>query len=347
MHHQQPAHAGGVRRAGLGLQGEPGVERGHHAAGLGEGEAPEVPAQPVHDSRGALQAVHGGISLPARQVAGDREVVAQPVAGALLDREPPGHEEGEIGGHRTGAPVVRRALGCSSYPDQAATGHDLVGARDGEVEVHPRLVERMVVRREPPGGHVRLVQGHGLGAVGHPVALAAPRHAPGVTGVRDPDPHRRTRGEWLMRPDHQLVPVRAAERGAAGREVHRAHREQEVEVEGAQLLGGAQRDRRPARDPARGEVVGVVHVVRPDVDAAVAVEWEVRVADAGRPGDRGLAAGRGGGPADHQGRGDHEGGGTGQHGEQPSRESGCGRRGAPVTLGSARWKRHGAAPEPT
>jgi hypothetical protein len=119
------------------------------------------------------------------------------------------------------------------------------------------------------------------------------------------------------------VVLRAAEPGRTGGETDPRDREQEVEVERGQPLGRAQRDDGVARQPAGGEAVPVVHGVRAHVDPAVAVQGEVRIADAGRPG---AGLGRGRGPvvarrvpqgdrsAGHQTKSDQHGRHAGEHG---------------------------------
>ena len=188
------------------------------------------------------------------QVARDREVVGQAVGGAVADVEAAGHEEREVGRHRARAPVVRRVVRRAAYADQASAGHHLLRLRHGDVEVHPGLVERVVVGREPPRRHVGLVEADRLGARRPPSCSRRPRRrGPGVRRTR-PGPGRRcpprsggaarSVSSWR---DGRLKVDRA------GREVHRPHRQQEVEVEGAQPLGGAQRERGPAPQPPAGE----------------------------------------------------------------------------------------------
>ena len=92
-------------------------------------------------------------------------------------------------------------------------------------------------------------------------------------------------------------------------------------------------------------VIGEGEVVVADVEAAVALEGEVGVADAVGAGHRDRVATHGhAGAAQEEGESGQESGTTGQH---RCNVSGMtlrrGRR--PVTLGSARWKGPGSAPE--
>ena len=126
---------------------------------------------------------------------------------------------------------------------------------------------------------------------GQPVALAVR----GLVGRYAGVPHRR-RGTADPRRSAVAGVIRSswspvgAEPGALTVDAHRADRQQEVEVEAREVLGGADVQPGPAGEPPRAERVAVADVVVQDVDAAVAVLREVGVADPGRARGRGLLA---------------------------------------------------------
>ena len=141
----------------------------------------------------------------------------------------------------------------------------------------------MVVAGEPPRGHVRLVHGDDLVPRGKPVPLAGVAHRARPAGV----PHGHL--ELLVGRDQgvggdlQLVLVGLGERDPGPIDPHFGDAEQEVQVEPAQRLGRLDREGGHAGQAALPEVVAVPHVVGEDVEATVAVEREVGVADAALP----------------------------------------------------------------
>ena len=122
----------------------------------------------------------------------------------------PGREERQVGRHRLARPASASWPGrpWTVRDDAAPVGDHLHRPRHGDVDVHPRPVARVVVGREPPRRHVRLVHRDDLGVVGEPVALAGVRRPAGPAGVLHPDPEplpveQRGRGD-----DPQLVAAR-------------------------------------------------------------------------------------------------------------------------------------------
>ena len=168
-------------------------------------------------------------------------------------------------------------------------------ARHGDPDVERRLVARVVVGREPPGRHVRLVHGDDLVAVGQPVALAlrasrrrvrrrtsreTRNRAPFATGVAGV-----IRSSWS--------PV-GAEAARAGRP--RSPSGPAAGSRGRSATGPGWRvmsSRGPAGEPPGAERVAVADVVVQHVDAAVAVLREVGVPDPHRTRCRGPLRGRG------------------------------------------------------
>ena len=281
---ERPADSGGrVGGPGLGLEGEPGTEAGHHAAGALERIRAQLVLQPRRDRRAAQEEVKARVAHDPRQLVGDRDDPRSTVGGALADGEGTGGEEGEVRRHRLGRPPVRRRQSAADPArDRQSVGDDLVLLRHRDPHVHGGLVARMVVGREPPRRHVRLVHGHDLAAVSEPVALTAVRREAGPAAVVDLDREGLARRDGLGRRDAQLVGGAAVEVRAATVDADPAHREQQVEVEPRQGLRRPDPERRPTTEDARGEVVAVADVVVQDVDAAVPVQGEVRVADPGR-----------------------------------------------------------------
>ncbi len=235
-----------------------------------------------------------------------RDVPRQAVAPAPVDDVVTGREEREVGHHRlVGPPAGGRLVAVHLAAAQPSVRDHLLVARHGDADVHERLVPGVVVRREPPRRHVRLVHGHDLVPVGEPVPLALIGDRAGVAGVPDLDEEALAVGDGDSRGDPQLVRVRLREPRLDAVDGHLADRQQEVEVEPREALGGLHREPRRAGQALPAELVGVVDLVADHVDAAVAVEREVRVADARRSRRR-RGPGRGRQP-EHQG-GDHEAG---------------------------------------
>jgi hypothetical protein len=154
----------------------------------------------------------------------------------------------------------------------------------------------MVVAGEPPRRHVRLVDRHDLVVAGDPVGLPAPADPPGATDVRHDDVEGLAGGQGQRGRDLQLVPVGPRPRRLDAVDRDRAHGQQQVEVERRQRLGGGDRQPGPAAESPAEELVAVVHLVAQHVDAAVAVEREVAVADAGGAASRCRLVGQRGRP---------------------------------------------------
>ena len=233
---------------------KPGWSAGGQAAGLAERVVAEPRLQPGDDLGGPLHQLHPVPPHRRRQLLGHGHQPGQAVLRAARDLEAARREEREVRHHRlVGDPAVRHPLARAQVPrDQAAVGDDLLAARHRDRDVDQGLVERVVVGREPPGRHVRLVHGHDLVVARQPVALAAVAVAPGPAGVPDHHVHGLPRLQRGLRRDDELVVLGrlVVDRGAA---VHGdpVDRQQEVEVEGRQVLGGAQPDPGLAAQAAR------------------------------------------------------------------------------------------------
>ena len=243
---------------------------------------------------------------------------------ALLDREVAGGEEREVGHHRlVGAPVPLRRVLADLAAAQLAVGDHLAAVGDPDLHVDHGLVERVVVGGEPPRRHVGLVHRDDLVLAGQPVALPGVGVPRRVVVVRHHDGVLAAGGERAIRGDPQLVPaVGLVEAGLVAVDGHLRDVEEEVEGEAGQVLGGGQLERRAAAQPLGVHRVAVGDLVGRHVDAAVAVERPVGIADAGRPVD-GPVDGRCGGPRGRRGTTRPD----GQAGGQRRRE-GCGQDGA-------------------
>ncbi len=216
---------------------------------------------------------------------------------------------GQVGGHRLvglpppGAGAVAVVLG----PAEAAVGHDLEPGRRGQLHVEGGLVAGVVVGREPGGGHVGLAHDH-RAVVGGDEAGAAALDDVGHAVVGDLHGERRVPGQARLRRHRQLAAVARPGRRLVVHLDRADGHPLEVEVEGREVLQRPGREQRGAGQHVGGGVVGQVEVVLLDLVPAVAVEREVRVADAGRPGRVrrcGLGRGRGQG---HQARHEADGG---------------------------------------
>ena len=251
-----------------------------------------------------------------RPLLGHRDVVGDAVAAHRPRLEVTGREEREVGRHRLDrAPVHGRAAVPLPLRDEDAVGDHVLPARHRDPDVERRLVARVVVGREPPGRHVRLVHGDDFVPVGQPVALAVRDLGPRDAGVLHLDAELRAVGDRRGGPDPELVVAGGAEARALAVDGHRPDRQQEVEVEARQVLGGADVQPGPSGEPARAERVAVADVVVQHVDAAVAVLREVRVADPHRARRRGPLCGRGA-AASQQRAGQHQ----AQRGSQQGRD---------------------------
>jgi hypothetical protein len=127
---------------------------------------------------------------------------------------------------------------------------------------------------------VRLIHGDDLIRVGQPVRLAGVSKIAGLARVVDPDAELLARDDGGGRGDDQLVPVGPGGVDPDPVDPHQSHREQEVEVERLQVLGGTDREPGPAGEPP-AEAVLVMDFVPQHVDAAVPVAGEVGVTDPG------------------------------------------------------------------
>jgi hypothetical protein len=113
----------------------------------------------------------------------------------------------------------------------------------------------------------------------------------GHAAVADADVEALPGRQLLLRRDLQLLAVAGEGRGLAV-DGHRADLELlEVEVEARQGLHGHRPDPVDGIEPVGRRVVGEGEVVVADVEAAVALEREVGIADPGRPGWSGRAQG--------------------------------------------------------
>ncbi len=194
--------------------------------------------------------------------------------------ELPGSEERQVGSHRLGRPPVGGGLAVAHLAaDHPAVGDHLAVAGHGDVDVEGGLVERVVVGREPPRRHVRLVHGDDLVAVGQPVALAGVGDRAGLAAVAHDHREHRARSERRDRRDLQLVRAGLREPRPDTVDLDLVDGQEQVEVEAAQRLGRLDPQPGPARQPTLAEGVAVMDVVVQDVDAAVAVHREVGIAD--------------------------------------------------------------------
>lgn len=277
--------------AGLRLQRVAGRGVRDVAAGTAERVRPEVAAEPVDDLPGPLHAGARRAVVVAQVLAvrvDDRDAA---LGGAGRHVEPAHGERGEVGGLRLVlAPVVPRPAQLRTRRLQRAVGDRLGAVRDEHGDVVGRLVERVVVAREPPPGRLGLVGAdpavRGAVPTGEPVRLLGRGHPV----VAHHDRQGRALGQRRLRRDHQLVLARGGEGGRHAVDPHLAHVEQEVQVEAGQVLRGLRQEGRGALQLVRRGLVLQPQVVVLDVVAAVAVGRVVGVADARRAG--GEARGR-------------------------------------------------------
>ena len=318
VHHDGPGVAAvaeeGVGRAALVLQREAGEQRGGHPARGAEGVVAELGLEPADDARAAAHQPHRHGPAGRLQALRDGVEVGQAVRDTALGLEPPGGEEGEVGRHRPvhpPAPGVPAAGGGGG--DQVAVADRLLARRDRDGDVEGGLVARVVVGGEPPGRDLRLVGGERLGLGGDPGHDAPAAHVLGRAVVVHRD------GEHGAGPDraggchHELVAVGLGRADRGPVDPDRVDGQHQVEVEPRQVLRRARGERRRAGQRPGGQGVAHVDGVVPHVVAAVAVDREVGVPDAGRPGLRRARAclggtDRGGGGARRERRHGGEGG---------------------------------------
>ena len=234
----------------------------------------------------------GGVDLGAQgpgDVRVDRVVLGQAVVGSTAAHVPVRDvDRREVGRHRLArAPLPRRPVLAAVAIAQEAIGDHLVSRRHGDLEVIRRLVDRVVVDREPACRDL------GLSGDGRPLGRV---HEPGPdveAGDRElgRDPLVANLGleplaiaKRALRLDHELLAVAAPVRAfAVDLDAVDGHPD-EVEIEAAQALRRLGTDRRLAVEPIRVGVVVDVDVVPSDVVAAVPVGREVVVAGARGPG---------------------------------------------------------------
>ena len=286
---------------GLGIAGD--VERQRAAGGRDVDRAQQALVREVVDLRirelgavgrrreGREQAVvdRVGIGDPALLVLGHVEM-------ADIDRrEVRGHRDGRVPRPRLGGTTAGRAL-------ERPVGDDLQVGRHGDVERVGRLVQRVVVGREPGRRSVRLA-GDDEAGLGGQEARDPDRGGIadrlGHAVVADDRRERRAVGDRRLRVDDQLVLLALELRGRAADRDRTDRQAMQVEVELRERLGRLGRDRGgPAQDAAR-RVVGDREVVVLDVIPAVPVLGVVRVTE---PRGAGRAVHRLGGLGDTTGR---------------------------------------------
>ena len=194
-------------------------------------------------------------------------------------------DRGQVGGHRLGRVPDPGALGAVALAaQQAAVGDDLEAGRGGDHEGVGRLVDRVVVDREPAGRDLGLAGDDGAvvgvdepgldGEAGAEDELLGDRHAVVADHGGEPVALAAARAGVTV---SSCVGPRPAGRAAV--HLDRADGQpDEVEVEPGQVLGRPGRDRGHPDEPVGGRVVGHLEQVVADVVAAVAVEREVGVA---------------------------------------------------------------------
>jgi hypothetical protein len=187
-------------------------------------------------------------------------------------------EEGQIGGHRLGrTPPPQCLLAVLLARDLAPVGDGLHSGGCCDRDVHQRLVTWVVVAREPPRRHVRLVDRHHFATVRVPVLLPGVVVSPGPVGVAHDHRVRAVCSQRGRRCDRQFVSALALEGSLGSIDAHTVDVEEKIEVERRQVLGRLEPDPRGAAQHARVEVVGHLHPVAQRVDPRVAVEGEVGV----------------------------------------------------------------------
>ena len=218
------------------------------------------------------------------QVGVERVPVPDAAGLALADVELADRQGHQVGGHRLlRAPRPGRPAVAGLLALQDPVGDGLQTLRDGGGDAHRGGVPRVVVGGEPGrrgvglAGDDRAVVGvdeAGDAEEGVPERL---RHA--VVG--DDGGERGAVGQHVLRSDGQLLPAPAPGRVVAVDGERPDLQPHEVEIEAGQVLEGPRLDGGDPGEDVGGRVVTHVEVVVPDVVAAVAVEREVRVPDAG------------------------------------------------------------------
>ena len=210
---------------------------------------------------------------------------------------------------------------------QAAVGHHLEVGRGGDHEGVGRLVDRVVVDREPAGRDLGLA-GHDGPVVGVDEAgldgEAGAQHqllGDGDAVVADHGGEPAALAQPVGRGDGQLV-LGTRPAGGAAVDLDRADGQaDEVEVEPGQVLGRPGRDGGHPDQAVGGRVIGHLEQVVADVVAAVAVQGEVVVTDPGgaRPEAAATTARPGGRPGRGQARTQERDRHQHRHGHDPAR----------------------------
>ncbi len=199
----------GVRRPGLVLQREADRQAGDQAAGGAERVRPEHRSSQRGDHvAGAGRQVHAeprrADALHRRDLLGDRRVVGDAVAagrcGPRTSR--PRRRPGSVAIGSTARQCHVVAVAVLLLADEHAVADHVLAPRHGHADVERRLVARVVVGREPPRRHVRLVHRDHLGVVGQPAALAEVALVGRAPGVPDDDAEARPPRSRLLRRDH-------------------------------------------------------------------------------------------------------------------------------------------------
>ena len=190
--------------------------------------------------------------------------------------------EREVCRHRLADPPVPRDKAVvSTRPDQGAIADRLAAPRHGQPKDERRLVARVVVAREPPGGDLRFADGDRASRSRLERRLSSVQSPRRMAGVAHADRRDVPRAQRRARPDHQLV-SRLREQRADAVDPHLRRVEHQVEADARQPVVWHNSDPGVARQQADARLVPHAHGIVAGVVARIAGIREVSVANARR-----------------------------------------------------------------